>query len=61
MATTAAFKATTITNEPETAAPAKQKSRWSAGVTPYKEMGYYEPDYQPKDTDILCAFRLVPQ
>ena len=61
MATTAAFKATTITTEPETAAPPKQKSRWSAGVTPYKEMGYYEPDYQPKDTDILCAFRLVPQ
>ncbi|HXQ29924.1 MAG TPA: form I ribulose bisphosphate carboxylase large subunit [Gemmatimonadales bacterium] len=38
-----------------------QKSRWSAGVTPYAEMGYYEPDYQPKDSDILCAFRVVPQ
>jgi ribulose-bisphosphate carboxylase large chain len=24
-------------------------------------MGYYDADYQPKDTDILCAFRLVPQ
>jgi len=23
-------------------------------------MGYYNADYQPKDTDILCAFRLVP-
>jgi ribulose-bisphosphate carboxylase large chain len=24
-------------------------------------MGYYNPDYEPKDTDILCAFRLTPQ
>jgi ribulose-bisphosphate carboxylase large chain len=38
-----------------------QKSRWAAGVTPYAEMGYYNADYEPKDTDILCAFRLVPQ
>src|SRR5215510_3067545 len=38
-----------------------KKSRWSAGVTPYMEMGYYRPDYVPRDTDILCAFRLVPQ
>jgi ribulose-bisphosphate carboxylase large chain len=38
-----------------------KKSRWSAGVTPYAEMGYYDADYEPKDTDILCAFRLVPQ
>jgi ribulose-bisphosphate carboxylase large chain len=39
----------------------KTKSRWGAGVTPYAEMGYYDADYQPKDTDILCAFRFVPQ
>ncbi len=37
------------------------KGRWAAGVTPYKEMGYYMPDYKPADTDILCAFRLIPQ
>jgi ribulose-bisphosphate carboxylase large chain len=24
-------------------------------------MGYYNPDYEPKETDILCAFRFVPQ
>jgi ribulose-bisphosphate carboxylase large chain len=24
-------------------------------------MGYWEPDYVPKDTDILCAFRITPQ
>jgi len=39
----------------------KKKGRWAAGVTPYAEMGYYRPDYQPKDTDILCAFRIIPQ
>jgi ribulose-bisphosphate carboxylase large chain len=39
----------------------QKKDRWSAGVTPYAEMGYYDADYVPKDTDILCAFRIVPQ
>src|SRR5246500_2866714 len=39
----------------------EKKERWSAGVTPYAEMGYYDADYVPKDTDILCAFRIVPQ
>jgi ribulose-bisphosphate carboxylase large chain len=24
-------------------------------------MGYYDADYVPKDTDILCAFRITPQ
>jgi len=24
-------------------------------------MGYWEPDYVPKDTDILCVFRITPQ
>jgi ribulose-bisphosphate carboxylase large chain len=28
---------------------------------PYAEMGYWQPDYEPKDTDILCAFRITPQ
>jgi ribulose-bisphosphate carboxylase large chain len=39
----------------------KKKTRWAAGITPYAEMGYYDADYDPKATDILCAFRLVPQ
>ncbi len=39
----------------------EKKDRWSAGVTPYAEMGYYDADYVPKDTDVLCAFRIVPQ
>src|ERR1700709_2426010 len=37
------------------------EDRWTAGVTPYAEMGYWEPDYEPKDTDILAAFRITPQ
>ena len=37
------------------------KDRWTAGVTPYAEMGYWDPDYEPKDTDVLCAFRITPQ
>ena len=37
------------------------KDRWSAGVAPYAEMGYYDADYEPKETDVLCAFRFVPQ
>ncbi|MEV1291497.1 form I ribulose bisphosphate carboxylase large subunit [Pseudonocardia sp. NPDC049635] len=35
--------------------------RWSAGVIPYAEMGYWQPDYEPRDTDLLCAFRVTPQ
>jgi ribulose-bisphosphate carboxylase large chain len=38
-----------------------QSDRWSPGVTPYAEMGYWQPDYVPKDTDILVAFRITPQ
>jgi len=39
----------------------KTKSRWDSGVTPYAEMGYWNPDYEVKDTDVLCAFRITPQ
>jgi ribulose-bisphosphate carboxylase large chain len=35
--------------------------RWSSGVIPYAQMGYWEPDYVPRHTDILCAFRITPQ
>src|SRR3954447_26104538 len=38
-----------------------QKDRWAAGVTPYAEMGYWDADYEPKDTDVLAAFRITPQ
>ena len=39
----------------------EQKSRWASGVIPYAQTGYWKPDYEPKETDILCAFHLVPQ
>ncbi|HET9594220.1 MAG TPA: form I ribulose bisphosphate carboxylase large subunit [Anaeromyxobacteraceae bacterium] len=35
--------------------------RYRSGVIPYKEMGYWDPDYVPKDTDVLAAFRITPQ
>jgi len=37
------------------------KKRYTPGVIPYAKMGYYEPDYEPKDTDILAVFRITPQ
>ena len=30
-------------------------------MLPYAQMGYYEPDYVPKPTDVLAAFRISPQ
>ena len=47
-----------LTEDPHTI---QKKDRWAAGVTPYAEMGYWDADYEPKDTDILCAFRITPQ
>ena len=37
------------------------KERYTAGVLKYRQMGYWEPDYEPKDTDILALFRITPQ
>jgi len=38
-----------------------QDDRFRAGVIPYKDMGYWRPDHEPADTDVLAAFRLIPQ
>jgi ribulose-bisphosphate carboxylase large chain len=35
--------------------------RYRAGVMPYAQMGYWEPDYVPTDTDVLAVFRITPQ
>src|SRR6201987_4088277 len=35
--------------------------RYKAGVLKYRQMGYWEPDYQPKATDTVCLFRITPQ
>src|SRR6267154_5324789 len=37
------------------------KKRYSAGVLEYRQMGYWDSGYQPRDTDILALFRITPQ
>jgi ribulose-bisphosphate carboxylase large chain len=37
------------------------KDRYAAGVLKYAQMGYWEPDYEPKSTDIIALFRITPQ
>ena len=39
----------------------KGKDRYKSGVMEYRKMGYWEPDYVPKDTDIIACFRVTPQ
>jgi len=38
-----------------------ERGRYDAGVAPYAEMGYYDAGYEPKSSDVLCAFRITPQ
>ncbi|MDP1791497.1 MAG: ribulose-bisphosphate carboxylase large subunit, partial [Methylibium sp.] len=37
------------------------KKRYAAGVLKYAQMGYWNGDYVPKETDILALFRTTPQ
>jgi ribulose-bisphosphate carboxylase large chain len=37
------------------------RDRYRAGVLKYAQMGYWQPDYQPADTDVLAMFRITPQ
>jgi len=37
------------------------KERYKSGVLAYKKMGYWQPDYQVKDTDLVALFRITPQ
>jgi ribulose-bisphosphate carboxylase large chain len=37
------------------------KARYVAGVLKYAQMGYWDGDYVPKDTDIIALFRITPQ
>jgi len=46
-------------NEHQTITDAR--SRYKAGVLKYAQMGYWQPDYQPKETDVLALFRITPQ
>lgn len=38
-----------------------KKKRYAAGVLKYAQMGYWDGDYTPKDTDLLALFRITPQ
>jgi ribulose-bisphosphate carboxylase large chain len=35
--------------------------RYKSGVMPYAQMGYWDADYVPKDTDVIAVFRISPQ
>lgn len=37
------------------------KERWDPGVQSYAGMGYWNADYEPKETDVLAVFRVTPQ
>src|SRR5216110_2457945 len=37
------------------------KQRYSAGVLKFAQMGYWDGDYEPKETDLLALFRITPQ
>ena len=37
------------------------KRRYKAGVLKYAQMGYWDGEYEPKDTDVLALFRVTPQ
>ncbi|HEX9094195.1 MAG TPA: form I ribulose bisphosphate carboxylase large subunit [Coriobacteriia bacterium] len=45
----------------ETHQAARSGDGFHAGVLEYARMGYWEPDYQPKETDLLAVFRVTPQ
>ena len=37
------------------------KERYKAGVLKYAQMGYWDSDYVPKETDLIALFRITPQ
>ena len=45
----------------ENQAMSDPRRRYRAGVLKYAQMGYWQPDYVPKDTDLIALFRLTPQ
>nr|YP_009297580.1 ribulose-1,5-bisphosphate carboxylase/oxygenase large subunit [Hildenbrandia rivularis]AOM67124.1 ribulose-1,5-bisphosphate carboxylase/oxygenase large subunit [Hildenbrandia rivularis] len=38
-----------------------KSERYESGVIPYAKMGYWDPDYVVKNTDVLALFRITPQ
>ena len=39
----------------------EKSGQYKSGVMEYAKMGYWEPDYEPADTDIISLFRITPQ
>lgn len=37
------------------------KVRYKPGVLKYQQMGYWAPDYEVKETDVIAVFRFKPQ
>jgi ribulose-bisphosphate carboxylase large chain len=35
--------------------------RYKSGVLPYAKMGYWDPNYEVKETDVVALFRITPQ
>lgn len=35
--------------------------RYKAGVLKYRDMGYWNADYSPRETDVIAVFRITPQ
>ena len=48
-------------NKPVDSKITDMKERYKSGVLKYKQMGYWEPDYEPKLSDVLAVFRITPQ
>jgi len=38
-----------------------KNDRYESGVIPYAKMGYWDADYNVKETDLLALFRITPQ
>mmetsp|Transcript_24543 Transcript_24543/g.61305 ORF Transcript_24543/g.61305 Transcript_24543/m.61305 type:complete len:489 (-) Transcript_24543:536-2002(-) len=38
-----------------------KNERYESGVIPYAKMGYWDPDYAIRETDVLALFRVTPQ
>jgi ribulose-bisphosphate carboxylase large chain len=51
----------TPTPNPSSSKTVTGKDRYRAGVMEYRKMGYWEPDYEPKITDVIALFRVTPQ
>jgi ribulose 1,5-bisphosphate carboxylase large subunit-like protein len=39
----------------------RHAERYKSGVMLNAQMGYRDADYVPKDTDLICLFRITPQ